>query len=107
MSCTKLNQVHSAGTVKSNFKGKIERFVARKKAFSFMSSVRGTPAYWKQFLYYVLAMVKRLGIPKYFLTLSYADLRWEELPYMINKLNNLSDEELKHIIYQERYNLLK
>ena len=53
-------------------------------------------------------MVKQLGIPTYFLTLSCADLRWEELPYIINKLNNLglSDEELKDLSYQERCNLL-
>ena len=98
----------TAGTVKSNFKGAIERFVARDDAFSFLSSVKGTPAYWKQFLYDVLAMVKQLGIPTYFLTLSCADLRWEELPYIINKLNNLglSDEELKNLSYQEKCNRL-
>ena len=98
----------TAGTVKSNFKGTIERFVAKDNAFSFMSSVKGTPAYWKQFLFDVLAMVKQLGTPTYFLTLSCGDLRWEEVPYVINKLNNLrlSDEELKKLIYQERCNLL-
>ena len=48
-----------AGTVKSNFKGTIERYVARDNSFSFMSSVKGTPAYWKQFLYNVLVMVKQ------------------------------------------------
>ena len=47
------------GTVKNNFKGTIERFVASNNAFSFMSSVKGTPAYWNQFLYDVLAIVKR------------------------------------------------
>ena len=36
----------TARTVKSNFKGTIERFVARDNAFSFMSSVKGTRAYW-------------------------------------------------------------
>ena len=53
-------------------------------------------------------MVKQLGIPTYFLTLSCADLRWDELPYIINKLNNLdlSDEELKNLSYQERTKLL-
>ena len=56
-------------------------------------------------------MIKHLGILgifTYFLTLSCADLRWEELPYIINKLKNLglSDEELKNISYQERCNLL-
>ena len=52
-------------------------------------------------------MVKQLGTPTYFLTLSCADLRWEELPYIINKLNNLglSDEELKNLSHQERCNL--
>ena len=73
-----------------------------------MSSVKETPAYWKQFVYDVLAMVKQLGIPTYFLTLSCADLRWEELPQIINKLNNLglSEDELKKLSYQERCNLL-
>ena len=73
-----------------------------------MSSVKDTPAYWKQFLFEVLAMVKQLGIPIYFLTLSCADLRWDNLPYIINKLHNvgLSDEELKNLSYQERTKLL-
>ena len=65
----------TAGTIKGNFKGTIERLVANDNTFSSMSSVKGTTAYWKQLLYDVLAMVKQLGIPKYFLTLFCADLR--------------------------------
>ena len=67
-----------------------------------------TPVNWKQFLYDVLVMIKQLGIPTYFLTLPCADLRWEELPYIINKLNNLglSYEELKILSHQELCNLL-
>ena len=37
----------------------------------------------------VLPMLKQLGILTYFLILSCADLRWEELSYNFNKLNNL------------------
>lgn len=61
-----------------------------------MSCVKGTPAYWKLILYDAIAMVKQLGVPTYFLTLSCAELRWKELPYIINKLNNLelTEEEL-------------
>ena len=70
----------TAGTFKNNFKGTIGRFVASDNAFSFMRSVKGTTAYWKQFLYDVLAMVKQLEISTYFLTLSSADLRWKDLP---------------------------
>ena len=73
-----------------------------------MSSVKGTAAYWKQFLYNVLAMVAQLGIPRYSRTLPCTDLRWEEIPYIISKLNNpgLSGKEIKILSYQERCNLL-
>ena len=53
-------------------------------------------------------MVTQSGIPTYFLTLSCADLRWDELPYIINKLNNLNliDEEIRNLTYQQRIKLL-
>ena len=52
-------------------------------------------------------MIKHLKILIYFLTLSCAEQRWEELAYIINKLSNLglSDDELKSLSYQERCNL--
>ena len=34
-------------------------------------------------------MVKQLGLPSYFLTLSCADLRWDELVIIIARLNNI------------------
>ena len=97
-----------AETVKNNFKGTIGKFVASDNAFSLMSWVQGAPEYCSLFLCDVLAMVKQLGIPAYFLALSLADLRWEELPHFINKLNNvrLSDEQLKKLRQQQRCNLL-
>ena len=98
----------TAGSVMENYKESVKRLLSSENAYSFMRSVRGTPAYWKQFLFEVLAMVKQLGISTYFLTLSCGDLRWDELPYIINKLNNLglSEEGLKNLSYQERTKLL-
>ena len=53
-------------------------------------------------------MVKQLGIPTYFSTLSSANLRWDELPHISNKLNNLNltDEEIRNLAYQQRTKLL-
>ena len=76
-----------AGSVKSSSRETFEMSVARDNVLSFMSSVKGTPEYWKQFLYDIITMVKQLEIPTYFLTLPCADLRQEKLPYTINKLN--------------------
>ena len=88
--------------VKNNFKGTLEKFVLSDNAFSFIISVT------EQFLYDVLDTVKQLGISTYFITLSCVDLRWDELPYIINKFNNLglNDEELRNLNYLERCNLL-
>ena len=54
-----------------------------------MSKIRGTPAYWKRFQSEVLAMVKQLGCPSFFLTLSCADLRWNDLVEVILKSRHL------------------
>ena len=54
-----------ARTGKSNLNKTIERFVEKDNAFSFMNSLKGTSAYWKQFLYDAPAKVKQLGIHTY------------------------------------------
>ena len=44
-----------------NFKQRVKELIAKDKTFSFMSSIKGTSAYWKKFLHQVLAMIKQLG----------------------------------------------
>ena len=53
-------------------------------------------------------MVKLLGIPTFFMTLSRADLRWNYLIEIIAKLDslNLTDHDIKHMCYQDRYDTL-
>ena len=60
------------------FKDNVREFITTDQDCSFMSCIKETPAYWKKFLFDVLAMVKQLGIPTFFLTLSCADWRWNE-----------------------------
>ena len=55
----------------------------------------GGLVYWQKFLYEVLAIVKKLGILMYFLTLSCADLSW---PYIINKLSDLRNYKIEDIM---------
>ena len=94
----------TAGSVGENYKESVKKLLSNENAFHFMSSVKDTPAYWKQFLHEVLAMVKQLRIATYFLTSSYTDLRNS----LINKLSNLNltDEEIWNLTYQQRTKLL-
>ena len=98
----------TAGVLSRNFKETISSCVANDQAFSFMSTIKGTPVYWKKFLFEVLAMEKQLGLPTFFMTLSCANLRWPDLPSIICKLNRSekSKQELNEMSYEERCNLL-
>ena len=59
-------------------------------------------------MYEVVAMVKQLGIPTWFMTLSCADLRWPELFQIIARTQglNLTDEQLEALSYNERCSML-
>ena len=98
----------TAGMMTSDFKERVKSFIANDDAFTFMNTLKGTPAYWKRFLFEVLAMVKQLGLPTFFMTLSCADLRWNELVDIITKLqgNEITEEEINRLSYFERTNIL-
>ena len=61
-----------------------------------MSSIKRTPVYWN-FLFHILEMPKQYGCPTFFMTLSSADLRWNELFSIISEINNfkLSKEDIE------------
>ena len=57
----------------------VEQLVRNEQAYTFLKNVRGSPAYWQDQLYDVLAMLCMLSISTWFLTLSAADLHWPEM----------------------------
>ena len=59
-------------------------------------------------MYEVVAMVKQLGIPTWFMTLSCADLRWPELFQIIGRTQglDLTEEEIETLSYNERCSML-
>ena len=94
----------TGGRISQNFKETISGLIANDDAYNFMNQLKGTPAYWKRFLFEVLAIVKQLGLPTYFMTLSCADLRWNELVDIIQKLKGeeMTKEEIEDMNYMER-----
>ena len=61
--------------VKNKLNAMIKRFLESNNLFLYLISVKGIPVHWKQFLHNVPGMIKQLGIPTYFLTLSFVDLK--------------------------------
>ena len=54
----------------------LTQFVRSDKAYSFMKNIRGSPPYYQRTFYDLLAMIRQLGTPTWFFTLSAADLKW-------------------------------
>ena len=64
----------------------------------------------------VMEVIKQLkdsdqtaGVQTFFLTLSCADLKWNDMFYVIFKVNgiNISEDEIIGMSYSDRYKLLK
>ena len=106
-----LKKVHgqsvTASQVKSNSQA-FQNLLLQDQAYLFLRQIPGSPPYWQKFMYEVVAMIKQLGIPTWFMTLSCADLRWPELFQIIarTKGNNITTEEVEALSYHERCSML-
>ena len=92
----------------SNYKETVQSIVKSDLGYTFMNYVKGSPAFWKRFQLEVLAMIRQLGCPTLFFTLSCADLRWDELIQIISLVNglNLTTEYIASLNYFERCEIL-
>lgn len=70
-------QVLTAGTVKDQHV--LQQMLQRDNAYRFLKNVRGSPAYFQRVMYDVLGMIRQLGLPTWFLTLSAADMQWPDV----------------------------
>ena len=97
----------TASQMKSDV-SKLKSMVCQDQAYLFLRQVPGTPPYWQKFMYEVIAMVKQLGIPTWFMTLSCADLRWPELFQIVARTQgkNITEEQVKALSYAERCSML-
>ena len=74
----------------------LRNLIFSDQAYIFMKNIKGSPAYWQRFMYNVLAMIKQLGPPSWWMTFSCADLRWNEIYKILSKLQGkeLTDQEI-------------
>ena len=77
--------------------------VCQDQAYLFLRQIPGTPPYWQKFMYEVIAMVKQLGIPTWFMMLSCADLRWPELFKIVARTqgSDTTEDEIEGLSYVE------
>ena len=102
-----LKKVHGQSVTASPLRANPQRLVnliCQDQAYLFLMQIPGTPPYWQKFMYEVIVMVKPLGIPTWFVTLSCADLRWPELLRIFARIqgNDITDEQVDALSYNEK-----
>lgn len=98
----------TAGMLSTSRSSTVKSLIVSDSGYMFINTIKGSPAYWKRFQLEALAMIRQLGCPTFFLTLSAADLRWDDLVAIIAKLQNksMSEEEIQNLSYIERCEIL-
>ena len=67
-----LKKVHDQPVTASHIRPNVQtlqNLICQDQAYLFLRQIPGTPPYWQRFMYEVVAMVKQLGIPAWFMTL--------------------------------------
>jgi hypothetical protein len=75
-----------------------------------LRKLRGSPAYWESAKKDLFAMIRQLGIPTWFCSLSAAETRWTDLLRILGKLvknEELSDEQINKLSWTEKCELVK
>ena len=83
--------------------------IQKDYAYRFLKNVRGSPAYFQRVMYDVLGMIRQLGIPTWFLTLSAADMQWPDVIQTIARQygTKLSDDDVKIMSFEEKSKWLR
>ena len=106
----KVHHGHSltAGEVRSTDSSSFQNLTFSDQAYLFMKNIPGSPSYWKRFMYEVIAMIKQLDPPSWWMTLSCADLRWNEIYKILSKLKGreMTDDEIATMSYEEKCKML-
>ena len=100
-------QVLTAGVIQDQ--SVLLQMIQRDDAYKFLKNVRGSPAYFQRVQYEVLAMIRQLGIPTFFLTLSAADMQWPDVIQTIARQYGVTftDEEVAALSFEEKSKWLR
>ena len=82
----------------------LNAFIKNDYAYKILRNIRGSPAYFQTVFHDVLAMVRQLGIPTWFFTISAADMQWPDLLQTIARQYGtvLTDDDVANLSFEQR-----
>ena len=80
-----------------------------RQSIRFHENIRGSPPYYQRTFYDLLAMIRQLGTPTWFFTLSVAGMKWPDMISAIAKQYCVfySDKEIEVLSFEQKSNWLR
>jgi hypothetical protein len=88
----------------------IKQMVKLDEGYKIFRSVRGSPAYWETAKKDVFGMVRQLGLPTFFISLSAADTRWPDLLIALSKIVDdevITEEDVREMTWEAKCRLIR
>ncbi|XP_060561861.1 uncharacterized protein LOC132721554 [Ruditapes philippinarum] len=87
----------------------MEQMVKKNEGYYLFKQLRNSPAYLETRKKDVFAMIRQLGLPTWFMSLSSADTRWIDLLKVLSKLNNIeySEEQISNMTWENKIKLIQ
>ncbi|KAL8567302.1 hypothetical protein ACOMHN_023345 [Nucella lapillus] len=122
----KMEMVRVSGSIQTCFRKKLQdqnysardmlnqetvgNIVGTDQGYYMLRPVRGSPPFWQQKKKELLAIVRQLGCPTFFFTLSAAETRWKELLKVLFKLDIHDDpepDEIDNLSFTDKAQLIR
>ena len=88
----------------------VENMVKKDEGYYIFKQLRNSPAYLETRKKDVFAMIRQLGLPTWFMSLSSADTRWLDLLNMLANLNeevNYTKEDIDKLTWEQKIKLIQ
>ncbi|XP_021964938.1 uncharacterized protein LOC110860191 [Folsomia candida] len=88
----------------------VENMVQHDDAYKVLRNVRSSPAYWQDKQKVLMSMIRQLGIPTMFITLSAAEVKWVELIVILKKVLDqeiITEDTAETMKWEEKADLIR
>ena len=88
----------------------IDHLIRNDEAYKILAQDRTSPSFWEKKMRDLMAMIRQLGVPTFFLTLSAAETQWNELICILVKISSekdITEEMARDMQIDDKYRLIK
>jgi len=88
----------------------LDKILQHDDGYRLLKNIRSSPAYWQDRQKVLLAMIRQYGIPTLFLTLSAAEIKWNELMVILKSVldnQRMTESECEALTWEQKTDLIR